>query len=91
LFRLQDISQIQAEVAGTEGLPDVRVPALFPEACSDGSALLLHNRALISNGLGGSHVANELLYCEQSIGRSRRAVVEAYESSFWRSGALQWA
>lgn len=37
------------------------VAALFSKAGSDGSALLLHNGALIGNGLCGANIANELL------------------------------
>ncbi len=37
--------------------------ALFPEACANGSALLLNNGSLVGDGLCGANVADELLDC----------------------------
>lgn len=42
-------------------LPDVGVVALLAEAGTDGGTLLLHDGALVCNGLGGTHVADKLL------------------------------
>jgi hypothetical protein len=36
--------------------------ALLAERGSYGGALLLHHRALVGDGLGGAHIADELLY-----------------------------
>lgn len=44
--------------------PDVVVPALLPEACSDSSTLLLHHCPLVGNRLGSPHIADELFYCK---------------------------
>ena len=41
--------------------PDAGVVALLPEARAYGGALLLHDGALVGDGLGGAHVADELL------------------------------
>ena len=37
--------------------------ALFSKTGSNGRALLLHDRALVGDGLGGPHIADELFYC----------------------------
>lgn len=36
---------------------------LFPEAGSDGRALLLHHGSFVGDGFGGAHIADELLDC----------------------------
>lgn len=45
--------------------PDVVVVALLAEAGSDVGALLLDDSSLVGDGLGRSHVADELLHCGQ--------------------------
>ena len=43
--------------------PDLVVSTLFLEARTDSCALLLDNGSFVGNGLGGAHVADELLHC----------------------------
>lgn len=53
--------------------PDIGVVALLAEACSDRGTLLLNDGTLVGNGLGGTHVADELLYCLRAKGSSAQA------------------
>lgn len=53
--------------------PDIGVVALLAEACSDRGTLLLDDGTLVGNGLGGTHVADELLYCLRAKGSSAQA------------------
>lgn len=48
--------------SGGPPIPDVVVVALLAEAGANGGALLLDHGALIGNGLGRPHVADELFY-----------------------------
>ena len=45
------------------GSPQIGVVALLAKAGANGGALLLHDGALVGDGLGGPHVADELLDC----------------------------
>jgi len=77
LLRLHDGLSAGNQLLISVDLPDVRVSALFSEACPNSSTLFLHNSPLIGNGLRSAYVANELLYCQQSTGGSR-------EGQLWR-------
>ena len=43
--------------------PHVGIVALLPKTGADGSTLLLHHGALVGDGLGGTHIPDELLHC----------------------------
>jgi hypothetical protein len=61
--------------------PNVRVPALFSKAGSNGCAFFLNNSTLVCDGLGRAHIANELLYWSMSEQIRDCALRAAYGSS----------
>lgn len=68
--------------------------ALLAKAGSNGSTLLLDDGSLVCNGLGGAHIADELLDWMRSAGAQRhRAQKATYGSSLCRYCAVgggQW-
>ncbi|KAK8211514.1 hypothetical protein M8818_003167 [Zalaria obscura] len=52
----------------------------LPKASSNGSALLLYHRSLVSYGLGCPNISNELLDCAATACQRACAVVGSYTS-----------
>ena len=47
-------------------IPQIRIMALLPKTGANGSALLLHDRSLVGDRLGGAHIADELFHYKMS-------------------------
>jgi hypothetical protein len=81
------VSPANSEYASLQWLsrdaPHIGVVALFPEACANGCALLLHDGPLIGNRLRGAHIPNELLHCHVLAYANGRSYVLAYRKSLW--------
>lgn len=73
-------------------LPGVGVVALLPEACTDGSALLLDDGSFVGNRLGRTHIADELFHCSTGSISGYPVVLERersawpYKNSSWGAG-----